>query len=96
MKEKFNPNYVIHKITPSEIAHGNLFLSERDGMKKFFKQFDIPITIEASWETLYNRNVGKQYIWMGYEFMRNFRPYDQLKISNEKNTVRIELYQSED
>jgi hypothetical protein len=79
-------------MTPSEITSGSLFLSRGDGMKSFFREIDNTFTIIAKWETLYERRAGSQYIWLGYQFMRHFNPYDVVKISKKDTVVYLEKY----
>lgn len=78
---------ISHQLTPSEISSGSLFLSQQDRMDKFFRQFENGFDIESKWENLYSRNVGTQYIWMGYGFMRNFNPFDILEFEKIKKDV---------
>jgi hypothetical protein len=82
--------FILHRLTPSEISAGSLFLGKGDGMLKFFSQFTGPFPIVTKWQVLHERRVGKEYIWMGYEIMRNFNPYDTIKISKKGNSVHIE------
>jgi hypothetical protein len=63
-----------------------------DGMENFFRQIEHTFTIITKWETLYERRTGSQYIWLGFQFMRHFNPYDVIKIMREQDIVYIEKY----
>ena len=79
-----------HKLAPSEITGGSLFLTEGDGMKDFFSQFSDSFDLVTKWETLYSRTVGKQYIWMGFTIMKHFNPFDIISIFEKDGLVYIE------
>ena len=83
-------NQIKHRLTHSEISNGNIFFTKGDGVLDFFRQFSEPFTIVTKWEKLYARRAGKQAVWMGYEIMRKFNPYDVIKISKKGKTVYIE------
>ncbi len=78
---------ISHQLAPSEISSGSLFLSRTDRMEKYFREFKDGFDIESKWGNLYSRTVGTQYIWMGYEYMRNFNPFDILEFEETKKGV---------
>lgn len=90
MTNSFENEKISHRLAPSEISSGSIFLSECDRVKQYFSQFkDEGFDVISQWGTLYSRTVGTQYIWMRYQYMRNFNPFDILEFINKKNIVKI-------
>lgn len=81
---------LLHQISHSEIKYGIIQLRKTDGTKNFFKDLPERFDISLRGELVRQRTLMPKTIWMGFEIMKKFRPYEVIKLVKKGDIIHIE------